>query len=144
MSLKQNKGQASRFPSHAKRLHIVEAFSINADGSISISQWLSTQVITFDKSSRGLDGESFRARCVEWFKNNVAFVAARKGMQRIKGRNRTVIDDVNRHGLPCKRVQQHRNGGFRTITPAVPKGLVPVSQELEVAFAHAGLRMFNK
>ena len=113
-SLPHNQGQPTRFPSKPpKQLLFLNEFRVDENGKVLyVSPWLTSQTRQFDPGSRNLTGQAFMERAVAWFKRDRKKVIARKY-------DRRKLVDAN-----------HK-----------PIGLVSVSQEMELALAHAGLRM---
>ena len=66
MQIPQNVGQMTRFPSKAGVM--VREFAIDADGVITITPWLASQVNRHCPEARQMTGEKFINRAVQWFK----------------------------------------------------------------------------
>ena len=67
MLIPQNVGQMTRFP--PKSGVMVREFSVDADGNVTITPWLASQVNRHCPEARQMTGEKFINRAVNWFKN---------------------------------------------------------------------------
>lgn len=66
MQIPQNVGQSTRFPSRSGVM--VREFAIDADGNVTITPWLSSQVNRHCPEAREMTGQRFVERAVQWFK----------------------------------------------------------------------------